>query len=157
MFKDLSGVVNGKTALGVILGLLVGASLAFTNIAELLPFIPPEIVKTIMISLPTFLALFGIWDSSQDSFNDIKLQLKQFFASSPALGLVLNIVIQTIDKLPLIGVPDWIETGGVIVGGLLVTFGLKGQLVNARENLSMPSRAFAKKYKRIDPEDNTTS
>lgn len=148
MLKDLKGVVNGKTALGVVLGLLVGALLAFTDIADAIGFVPPELVKTILGGLPAILTLFGIWDSAQDEFENIKKQLKAFFASSPALGLVLNIVIQTLDKLPQMDVPVWVETGGIILGSLLVIFGLKGQMAGARANMVPVSAAKLQKYKK---------
>ena len=136
MFKDLSGVVNGKTLIGVLLGIMVGALMAFTDIANSIGYIPPELVNTLLAAIPTILTLFGIWDSSQDSFDTIKEQLAKFFASSPALGLVLNIVIQTLNSLPTMEVADWIQTVGIVIGGILVAFGLKGQSVQARAALS---------------------
>lgn len=146
MFADLKGVVNGKTVWGVILALFSALALTFIDIGSLLPFVPPKIVKTVLLGAPTFLTAFGLWDSAQDDFNDIKLQLKKFVSSSPAIGIGLNIFIQVLDQLPALGVPDWVQTVGVIVGGFLVTFGLKGQLVGARANLNAPPKAFVKKY-----------
>jgi len=147
MFKDLKGVVNGKTVWGVVLALFSAVALTFADIGALIPFVPPEIVKTILLGAPAFLTAFGLWDSTQDDFNDIKKALKKFVASSPALGIGLNIVVQLIDKAPTLGVPDWAETVAVIVGGFLVTFGLKGQAVGARANLAPVPIAAKEKYK----------
>ncbi len=141
MFGDLSGVVNGKTLVGVLMGVLVGLLLAFTEVSDSIGYIPPELVSTILSAIPAIFILFGVWDSAQDSFDTIKEQLGKFFTSSPALGLVLNIVIQIIDQLPTLDVPDWIQTVGVIIGGTLVVFGLKGASVGARKNLAPATKA----------------
>jgi hypothetical protein len=147
MFNDIKGVFNGKTAVGIVLFVLAFASTFWGNVQDLFPaWMPSDLVVTILNGLPGILILFGVWDSAQDEFENVKIQIKAFIASSPAMGIVLNIVIQLIDQLPNFPVPDWVQTVGLLVGGVLVSLGLKGNTVAARKNFKPLPVLKANKY-----------
>lgn len=147
MIKNIKGVVNGKTAAGFILAVLVTLTMVFTNVEDSLPFVPPELLVTILTGIPAILTLFGIWDSAQDEFASLKEKVMSFVQDSPGIGLLVAIISQTINKIPQLGLPDGVELAALFVGGFLVVFGLKANMVSARANFKSLPVKYSKKYK----------
>ena len=146
MFSDLKGIVNGKTVGGAIATVVLIASMLYGNIQNMLP-IPPQIVVTILTGIPVLFTFFGIFDSTQENFNSWVEAVQTYFKSSPAAGILLNVVVQVLNGLPLLTVPMWVQYLGFGIGGLLVVFGLKGQAVNARANVVPMAANKQRKYK----------
>jgi hypothetical protein len=147
--KDLKGVVNGKTLTGVLLGIVVAITMVYTDVKDILPWIPPDILDKILLGIPALLTLFGLWDAGNDSFANIKQQIKDFIASSPGYGVALQVLVAVLDGLPgLGGIPEWILGISYIVSSALVIFGLKANTIKARQNMAALPDNYKDSYKK---------
>ena len=146
MFSDLKGVLNGKTVIFSITTIVLVISMVYGNIQNMLP-VPPQIVVTILTGIPVLFTFFGIFDSTQENFDNWVKAVQAYFKSSPAAGILLNIIVQVLNGLPLLTVPMWVQYLGFGIGGLLVVFGLKGQAVQARANTIPMAANKQQKYK----------
>lgn len=146
MFKDIRGVVNGKTLVGVLLGAVLALSMVFTDLPDFLPI--PDILIKVLAGVPTALVLFGLFDAAQQELEGIKQKLRAFLNTSPFYGIALEGLITVINGLMATELPSEVMILLHVLSGALVVLGLKGQAVTARKNNASIPDSFAMKYKK---------